>query len=152
MNSAFEALRKVKDLPSELRTPSDDGPLFHQNDPMTIKGTHNDKASSRKPDVVLVSMLSASNAYEPGDQAVWTDYAFQTDPPRNNFGWNDILLTVEFKKRPDKDVAHPPPKYIVKAMKSIDPRSLDSTNERDELAEPVSGVYFDFIAFAKRIE
>jgi hypothetical protein len=56
VNSAFEALRGVKGLPSELRKASDDDPLFHQNDPMAIKGIHNEKESFRKPDVVLVSM------------------------------------------------------------------------------------------------
>jgi hypothetical protein len=119
MNEAFEALRKVKDLPSELRTATVDDPLFRRNDPMAINGTHNDKDSSRRPDIVLVTKLSASNAYEPGNQAVWTDYAFETDPPKNTFGWNDVLLTVEFK-RTNKDVEHPPPKYIFKGIESFD--------------------------------
>jgi hypothetical protein len=86
MNSALEALREVKDLPSELRMASNADPLFHQNDPMPIKGTHSEESSTRKPDVVLVSMRSASTAV--GPDAAWTDYAFKTGikPPDDNFG------------------------------------------------------------------
>jgi hypothetical protein len=58
---------------------------------------------------------------------------------------------VEFKHT-NNDVEHPPSEYKVKAIKSIDPQSLHSTNEQDELAEPISGMHFDLIAFAKRIE
>ena len=142
MNSAFEALRKVKDLPSELRMASDDDPLFHQNDPMPIKGTHNERESSRKPDVVLVSMRSASTAV--GPNATWADYAFKTgtDKPPNNFGWGDILLSVEFK-RSDTTMNGPPPEYELGSMKSNPPCSVHSTSERGEVGEPRSGMYFD---------
>jgi hypothetical protein len=116
-------------------------PLFHQNDPMPIKGTHNEESSTRKPDVVLVSMRSASTAV--GLDAAWTDYAFITGikPPDDNFGWGDILLTVEFKHK-DSTVTEPPSKYNDKDMvKSIVPQSLRSTSEREEIAEPISGIY-----------
>jgi hypothetical protein len=120
MNSAFEALRGVKGLPSELRAASDDDPLFHQNDLMTIKGT---QESSGKPNVVLVSTRSARIAFDQNDHSVWSDYAFKTNPPNCNFGWEDILLTVEFKN--DKlVVTKPPPEYKYKAMGSIEPQSL----------------------------
>ena len=144
MNSAFEALRGVKGLPSELRMASHDDPLFHQNDPMPIKGTHNERESSRKPDVVLVSMRSASSAFG-SDDYDWIDYAFNfgIDKPKNNFGWGDILLTVEFKRK-DSTLTLPPPEYNDKDMvKLIVPQSLRSTSEREEIAEPISGMYFD---------
>jgi hypothetical protein len=142
MNTAFEALRGVKDLPSELRMASDDDPLFHQNDPMPIKGTHNERKSTRKPDVVLVSMRSASTAV--GPNATWADYAFRTgtDKPQNNFGWGDILLSVEFK-RINATMDKPPPKYKLDFMKSNPPCPVHSTSERGEVAEPRSGMYFD---------
>ena len=142
MNSAFEALRELKDLPSELRMASDDDPLFHQNDPMPIKGTHNEESSIRKPDVVLVSMRSASSAFG-SDDYDWIDYAFNfgIDKPKNNFGWGDILLTVEFKRK-NATLTKPPPEYNDKDMvKSIVPQSLRSTSEREEIAEPISGMY-----------
>ena len=149
MNSAFEALRELKDLPSELRMASDDDPLFHQNDPMPIKGTHNERESSRKPDVVLVSMRSASTAVGPDVDLAWTEYAFRTGikPPtkNNNFGWGDILLTVEFKRK-DSAVTKLPPEYKHQDMvKSISPQSLPLrlTSEREEIAEPISGMYVD---------
>src|SRR5277367_4031760 len=102
MNSAFEALRRVRGLPSELRTASNDHPLFHQND---SKGTHNEQESSRKPDVVLVSMHSAHTAVVPDDHAVSFDYAFKTD---RNFEWDDILLPVEFKRNKTTMMKPPP--------------------------------------------
>jgi hypothetical protein len=120
MYKAFQALREVKDLSSELRMASNDDPLFHQNNPMT----HNEESSSRKPDVVLVSMRSANIAFDPEDHSAWTDYAFGTGtkPPKNNLGWGDILLTVEFKRK-DSTVAKLPPEYKHQDMvKSILPQ------------------------------
>src|SRR5277367_6238738 len=142
MNSAFEALRGVKGLPSELRMASHDDPLFHQNGPKPIKGIHSELKSSRKPDVVLVSTNSARIAFDPDDHSDWTDYAFNTNAPNRNFGWSDILLTVEFKHTKPKMMG-PPPEYKYKAMESIASQYPYSTSERDEVAEPVSGMYFD---------
>ena len=142
MNKAFEALRGIKGLPSELRKASNDDPLFHLNDPMNIKGTHNKHESYRKPDVVLVSMGSASTAYGPDDYGAWSDYAFKPKKPNLCFGWGDILLTVEFK-RTKSTVDKPPPEYKPKVIESIPPHSLHSTSERDEVAEPISGIYYD---------
>jgi hypothetical protein len=139
MNSAFEALRGVKDLPLELRTASNDDPLFHQNDPKPIKGIHNELKSSRKPDVVLVSMDSVRIAFDPDDHSDWTDYAFKTNAPNRNFGWNDVLLTVEFKHTKPVMMG-PPPEYKYMAMESIAPQSPYSTSERDEAAELISGM------------
>ena len=141
MNSALEALRGVKGLPSELRMASHDDPLFHQNDSSLI-GTHNEMESFSKPDVVLVSISSARVAFDPDDNSSWTDYAFKTNAPNRNFGWNDVLLTVEFKHTKPVMMG-PPPEYKYKAMESIAPQSPYSTSERDEVAEPVSGMYPD---------
>jgi hypothetical protein len=131
MNSAFEALRRVKDLPSELRTASIDHPLFHQNDPSLINETDNEQESISKPHVVLVSMHSA--ALDLDDHAVWSDYAFKTN---HNLGWDDILLPVGFKHN-KPTMMKPPPEYKHKAMESIEPRSLLSP---DHLAIQ-SGLY-----------
>src|SRR5277367_6218411 len=142
MNSAFEALRGVKGLPSELRMASHDDPLFHQNGPKPIKGIHNELKSSRNPDVVLVSTNSARIAFDPDDHSDWIDYAFNTNAPNRNFGWNDVLLTVELKRN-KPTITGPPPKYKCKAIELIEPQSLNPTSERDEDGELISGMYFD---------
>ena len=133
MNSAFEALRGVKGLPSALRTASNDHPLFHQNDPSLINETDNEQESISKPDVVLVSMHSARIAFDLDDHAVWSNYVFKTN---QNFGWDDILLPVGFKHN-KPTMMKPPPEYKHKAMESIEPRSLLSP---DHLAIQ-SGLY-----------
>jgi hypothetical protein len=144
MNTAFEALRGVKGLPSELRMASHDVPLFHQNYPSLIEATHHGLESFSKPDVVLVSMNSARIAFDPDDHSAWSDYAFKTNAPNCNFGWNDVLLTVEIKcKKPT--LTGLPPKYKHKAMESIEPHSLYLTSERDEDSdsESIPGMYFN---------
>jgi hypothetical protein len=118
MNSALEALHGVKVLPSELRMPFHDDPLFHQNDSSLIEEP---SESSSKLDVVLVSMNSARIALDPDDHSAWTDYALKTNAPNRNFG---VLLTVEFKRN-KPTMTGPPPEYKHKAMESIEPRSLD---------------------------
>jgi hypothetical protein len=137
MNSAFEALRGVKGLPSELRMASRDDPLFHLNDPCLIKGIHNELDLLCKPGVVLVSMSSARIAFDPDDNSAWSDYAFKTNAPNRNFRWNDILLTVDIKG--SKPITTGPPlKYKRKAMESIEPQSLHSIIEQDEFSESES--------------
>jgi hypothetical protein len=145
MNKAFEALREAEGLPLELQMASDDIPLFYRNDPMQIKGIHNEKESIRKPDIVLVSIHSARIAFEPTeyDHGTCDDYAFSTTKPKGNFGWGDVFLTVEFK-RSNQTMMKPPLKYKRnKAVESIAPQSLHSTSERDGVADPTSGMYFD---------
>jgi hypothetical protein len=126
MNSALEALRGVKGLPSELRMASHDDPLFHQNDPSLIEGTHKEQEWFSKPDVVLVPISSARGAFDLDDHSAWSDHAFKTNAPNRNFGWNDILLTVEFRHN-KPTMMKPPPEYKHKAMDSIEPQSLHSS-------------------------
>jgi hypothetical protein len=83
---------------------------------------------------------SARNAFDPGDHRTWLDYAFETKNPKHNFGWGDILLTVEFK-RIKPEMTEPPPKYENKIMESIKPQPLHPTSERHKIAEPISSMY-----------
>jgi hypothetical protein len=115
-------------------------PLFHQNDPSFIKGTHNEQESFSRPDVVLVSASSARIAFDPDDHSAWTDHAFKTNAPNHNFGWNDVLLTVELKSN-KPTMTGPPPEYKHKAMELIEPRSFHSTSEQDEDSECIPGMY-----------
>ena len=103
--------------------------LFHTNDPKNITITHNGKVVVCKPDIVLVSLGAARNAFknkgdttkEMGDTASWDDYALNTAgiAPGLHFTWSDCFSAVEVKRSKPK----PPPsgKYALKVVNTIRP-------------------------------
>ncbi|KAF8877383.1 hypothetical protein BD779DRAFT_1475263 [Infundibulicybe gibba] len=101
-NHALEDLKNIKC--GNLRSPSKLDIMFHQNDPMPLKGTHNGAESSRKPDTVLVSLDTARAAAFDKDDPNWRDpswreLAYDTagKQPKNNFSWGNILSSHEFR-------------------------------------------------------
>ena len=74
--------------------------LFHRNDPTPIKANHSGRASSRVPDVVLVSLAVAQDATKDVDMDMqWSDAVTHLAPkhPLKKFGWTQILCSLEFK-------------------------------------------------------
>jgi hypothetical protein len=123
-NHALRALHKI-DVP--LRKSTDQLLLFHRNDPKLIAATHNGHTSQRKPDVILVSLEVAQNAFSDGDPGSWADHALKTagEPPRNDFQWSGSLSAGEFK-RTKSTLPSPPAEYTAKPAKNIPPQPLPS--------------------------
>jgi len=119
-NNALQELRKIK-VP--LREPTDRRILFHRNDPKEIRATHNGHPSTRKPDIVLVFLETAQNAFAENDSGCWEDFAFKTasNPPNEGFSWDDCLSVGEFK-RTSKRLARLPAKYKYKEVSEIAPQ------------------------------
>jgi hypothetical protein len=116
--------------------------LFHTNDPKEIVTMHNGRKLVCKPDIVLVSLGAARNAFKQEgdtgsqndssrdtasrndssrDTASWDDYALKTagDAPSMHFTWGNCFSAVEVKRNKSK---RPPPKdYTVKSVKIIHP-------------------------------
>ncbi len=123
-NHALRALHKI-DVP--LRKSTHQLLLFHRNDPKLITATHNGHTSQRKPDVILVSLEVAQNAFSDGDPGSWADHALKTagEPPKNDFQWSGPLSAGEFK-RIMSTLPSPPAEYTVKPAKNIPPQLLPS--------------------------
>src|ERR1700722_1753824 len=123
-NHALRALRKIN-VP--LRKSTDLLLLFHRNDPKLITATHNGYTSHRKPDIILVSLDVARNAFSDGDPGSWADHALKTaaEPPKNDFKWRDCLSAGEFK-RTKSTLPSPPVEYTVKPAESIPPQPCPS--------------------------
>jgi hypothetical protein len=121
---ALRALHKI-DVP--LRKSIDLLLLFHRNDPKLITATHNGHTSQRKPDVILVSLEVAQNAFSNGDPGSWADHALKTagEPPRNDFQWSGSLSAGEFK-RIKSTLPFPLAQYTVKPVQNIPPQPLPS--------------------------
>jgi hypothetical protein len=111
-NHALRALHKL-DVP--LRASTKLSLLFHRNDPRVIITTRNGYCSNRKPDVVLVFLKAAQNAFSEGDPSTWADHALKTAarPPDNNFMWSDSLSTGEFN-RIKPTLPSPPAEYTLR--------------------------------------
>ncbi|KAF8877381.1 hypothetical protein BD779DRAFT_114178 [Infundibulicybe gibba] len=113
-----------------LRSPSDLDIMFHQNDPMPLKGTHNGADSSRKPDTVLISLNTARAAAfdekHPGRKdPSWEQLAYNTagKQPKNNFSWGNVLSSHEFRF-PEKKRSTLRNSYKVNQPREIDPQPL----------------------------
>jgi hypothetical protein len=133
-NYALQALQKIN-LPSPASVAELDL-LFHRNDPELILATHNDHLSQRKPDIVLVFLEVARNAFSQGDLGAWTDFALRTATtgPKNKFTWEDPLCALEFK-RTQPTLSSPPAVYTVKPAENFPPQSLPSLRGIFEDAE-----------------
>jgi len=119
------ALRALHNIDVPLRKSTDQLLLFHRNDPKLITATHNGHMSQCKPDVILVSLEVAQNAFSDGDPGSWADHALKTagEPPRNDFNWSGSLSAEEFK-RTKSTLPPPPAEYTVKPAKTIPPQSF----------------------------
>jgi hypothetical protein len=120
-NHALRALHQI-DVP--LRKSPNLRLLFHRNDPKLITATHNGLTSQRKPDVILVFLDDAQNAFSDGDLGSWADHALNTaaDPPNNAFNWGEVLSSDEFK-RIKPTLPSPPVQYSNQPVKKIPPQT-----------------------------
>jgi hypothetical protein len=135
-NHALQELRKLNIAP--LRAITGEGPLFHLNDPSYIQST---RGGMRKPDVVLTSLEASRTAFDPGDVAPWEDHAFRTATkrPQNSFSWEDLYLTVEFKRTRRKLPAPPGDHtYSLQKVTSIPPQILPESPYAPVEREPTA--------------
>ncbi|KAG2064598.1 hypothetical protein BDR04DRAFT_242994 [Suillus decipiens] len=114
-NLAFDRLSKINP-PGLLRSKAHDDEkiLFHQNDPKNIIQKHQGEASTRRPDVVIVSRTSAKKVSKHPDQPYKDEQALEK--PAKRFQWTDVRSTVEFKHNKLRTgVSNPPKTYAVNA-------------------------------------
>ena len=99
--SAFNHILKeleTVDIPGyEFKPPTD--VIFHRNDPMQMKATHNGMETVRKPDIILASRQAMIEAQD-GQPLT------PTEPPRKSFDWDIPRLTEENKRRQKKLKRH----------------------------------------------
>lgn len=139
------ALRALHNIDVPLRKSTELNLLFHRNDPKPITATHNGHLSKRKPDIILVSLDAAQNAFSEGDLGTWADHAFKTaaEPPNNGFEWSDSLSAGELR-RTKSALPSPPAEYTLKSAKKIPPQAIPNaiyeTSEdllaQEELTQP----------------
>ncbi|KDQ59562.1 hypothetical protein JAAARDRAFT_625409 [Jaapia argillacea MUCL 33604] len=124
-NSALE-LMKTLEFPG-LRRPSELDIMFHRTD---AKDIHNAFEPTRRPDILLVSTLSAHRANEKpikendllfGTKELLRECALNN--PSGNFTWNDCLSAQEFSRRIASARPPPPTKYTFD-LKEIDPQEM----------------------------
>jgi hypothetical protein len=123
--------------------------LFHTNDPKEIPTMHNGRKITCKPDIVLVSLGAARNAFKqegdtasqndsPRDTGSWDDYALKTagSAPGVHFTWGDCFSTVEVKRIKPK--WSPPKDYTVKSVKIIPPlyKIIEDRPAQEESVQP----------------
>jgi hypothetical protein len=105
-----------------------------------MTATHNGHLSTCIPDIILVSLDVARNAFSEGNLGTWADHALKSaaEAPRNGFEWGDSLSVAELR-RPNRMLPLPPAVYTVKAGNEIPPQShlnaIYETSE-DELTQP----------------
>jgi hypothetical protein len=144
------ALRALHNIDVPLRKSSKLTLLFHRSDPKPITTMHSGYRSDRKPDIVLVFLDAAQNAYSKGDQGTWDDRALGSaaDKPKNNFKWRDCLSTAELRRKKKRDRFQAPlAKYpfkhradeIAPQPKLDAKKSEDPLAEEDELTQPSKG-------------
>jgi hypothetical protein len=153
-NYALQALRVIDVL---LRNPTgSEGEmlLFHTDDPKEIPITHNGKKLVCKPDIVLVSLVAARNAFKlkgvthsqnhtspVPDTGSWDDYALNTArmAPGLPFTWRDCFSAVEVKRKTPK--LPPPEDYTVKAVNVIRPlyKTVEERPAQGKCAQPSEG-------------
>ncbi|OAX31911.1 hypothetical protein K503DRAFT_34340 [Rhizopogon vinicolor AM-OR11-026] len=137
--AANTALLRMNSLEvSGLPSSRDDNPsdiLFHRNDPMPITQYHQGAESNRKPDVVVVSCKSARIAENGGMRStkdmIYTEKA--CNAPDANFKWEDVLSTVEFKRRKNHNMKLPPTTDC--EVKEFDPPTQPYMDLRKEIKE-----------------
>lgn len=130
--------------------------LFHTNDPKEISITHNGKKLVCKPDIVLVSLGTARNAFKlkgvkdsqkaqkdiSRDAGSWDDYALNTagKAPGLPFTWGDCFSAVEVKRK--KPQPPPPEDYAVKVVNVIRPlyNIVEERPAQGKSAQPSDGV------------
>jgi hypothetical protein len=114
------ALRALHNIDVPLRKSTELTLLFHRNDPKPITATHSGHLSTRKPDIILVFLDVAQNAFSEGDPGTWADHALKTaaEPPNNDFEWSDTLSAGELR-RTMFTLPSPPAKYTVKPANEI---------------------------------
>ncbi|KAG2121602.1 hypothetical protein DEU56DRAFT_94241 [Suillus clintonianus] len=137
-NSALDELENVNvpGIPAFEKN-SKTNILFHVNDPSIIEQCHQGKTSTRKPDVVVVSYESASNAIAAGKSTGVRKSACKR--PDKRFQWMNIRSTLEFKRPNSKrSLAGPPPAYkmdyvapAVLYMKYMKKNENDNDNDND---------------------
>jgi hypothetical protein len=122
------ALRALRDIDVPLPQSHGLNILAHRSDPKVMTGIHNGHQSERKPDLPLVSLDHAREAFEEGDPGTWDDYAFRTagDPPRRSFRWSDALSAWEVR-RIKPAFRLPPDKYTIQLAETIPPQRLPKT-------------------------
>jgi hypothetical protein len=122
-NHALRALHKIDDLP--LRKSTELTLLFHRNDHKPINATHNGHQSTRIPDIILVSLDAARNAFSEDDLGTWADHALKSaaEAPRIGFEWSSSLSVAELR-RPNRTLSLPPAVYTIKVVDEIPPQNL----------------------------
>ena len=114
---------------------------------------HNGKKLVCKPDIVLVSLGAARNAFKlkgvtdsqsnfSRDGGSWDDYALNTagKAPGLPFTWRDCFSAVEVKR--NKPKPPPPEDYAVKVVNVIRPlyKVVEDRPAQGKSAEPSEGV------------
>ncbi|KDQ59563.1 hypothetical protein JAAARDRAFT_625416 [Jaapia argillacea MUCL 33604] len=129
---------KTLDFPG-LRQPSELDIMFHRTD---AKGIHKAFEPNRRPDILLVSTLSAHRAnlttIKNNDLLFTTKELLRECAPKNpsgNFTWNDCLSAQEFNRRIASARPPPPPKYDFD-LKEIDPQEMQPLWKRKAAESP----------------
>ena len=119
------ALRALHNIEVPLRKSTELTLLFHRTDTKPISATHSGYSSKRKPDIILVYLDTARNAFREGDVGPWDDFAFKTagKPPKNAFKWCDVLSSGELRQT-KTPFSQPPATYTVEGAKDIPPQAI----------------------------
>ncbi|KAG1768856.1 hypothetical protein EDD22DRAFT_999864 [Suillus occidentalis] len=136
------ALDKLS-APGLVRSKDDDDNkiLFHRNDPKNIIQKHQGATSTRKPDVVIVSLTGAKKVRKQLGQA-YNDVEASEKPSRS-FKWTDVRSTVEFKhKKIRTGLSTPPATYAAKAYDVSEAKKyMKYRRESNDTSEPTDSTH-----------
>ncbi|KAG1719638.1 uncharacterized protein EDB91DRAFT_1351878 [Suillus paluster] len=144
IRAANRALLELSDLdaPGLLSSKTHDDSndiLFHLNDPMFMKQTHQGAEARRKPDVVIISRESARHVRKNGKDCtkehMYGELACRK--PDVNFQWTGVRSILEFKRTKTR-LQTPPSTYTVKDYDASDQKYMEYhiRNETSDPAEP----------------